>query len=110
MMCRRLPLLLLLTLAALLVLGSSDPTSGQAAAQIAQIGADEVLHINLAANDLVYDPLTQKIYASVPGSFGPTGNSITAIDPRTGLVGPPAFVGSDPGPMAITDNGQYIYV
>src|SRR4029079_17511347 len=69
-------------------------------------GADSIRQVSLPANDLAYDPTTGKIYASVPGSAGSIGNSITAIDPETGQVGASVFVGSEPGKLAISDQGQ----
>src|SRR5262249_47201098 len=71
----------------------------------------EVRILSLAANDLVYDAANQMIYASVPGSAGfGIGNSITAIDPNAGTIGQSVFVGSEPTKLAISDNGQYVYV
>lgn len=69
-----------------------------------------VRQITLATKDLVYDPLTQRIYASVPSSAGAIGNSITQIDPVPGTVGASVPIGSEPGKLAISDNSQYIYV
>ena len=66
--------------------------------------------VQLAANDIVYDRFSRKIYATVPASAGsPRGNSITPIDPFTLTVGSSVPVGSDPGRLVVTDNGQYLY-
>jgi DNA-binding beta-propeller fold protein YncE len=73
-------------------------------------GPGELRQITLATRDLVVDPNTQTIYASVPSSAGASGNSLTPIDPFAGTAGPPVAVGSEPGPLAISDNGQYIYI
>ncbi len=62
--------------------------------------------INLATNDLIFDPGTQRIYTSVPGSPG----SITPIDPVTGTLGPVISVGNEPVKLAISDNRQFLYV
>ncbi|MEM6274364.1 MAG: hypothetical protein AAF735_03895 [Myxococcota bacterium] len=66
----------------------------------------------LIANDLVADPLRGLLYASVPSTstFSGAGNSVAAIDPETATVTEAVFVGSEPGPLAITDDGQYLYV
>jgi hypothetical protein len=66
--------------------------------------------IALAAKDLIYDPFRNKIYASVPSNAGAISNTITVIDPETGAVGPSVPIGSEPGTLAISDNGQYLYV
>jgi len=66
--------------------------------------------ISLVTNDIIYDPLSKKIYASIPSRAGAIGNSITVIDPETGSIGPSIFVGSEPNKLAISDNGQFLYV
>lgn len=66
--------------------------------------------VALAANDLVYDPLRQVVYASVPSSAGALGNTITVVQPSTGALGPSVFVGSEPGRLALSDDGQFLYV
>lgn len=69
-----------------------------------------IRQISLATNDLIYDPVNKRIYASVPSSAGSIGNSITLINPGSGAVGPSIPVGSEPGKLAISDNSQYLYV
>jgi hypothetical protein len=72
--------------------------------------APSIRTISLAANDLIYDPDTERIYASVPGTAGARGNSITPLDPATGNLGTSVVVGSEPTKLARADNGQYLYV
>ena len=66
--------------------------------------------LSLIANDLAYNPFDGMLYASLPGGDGPSGNSIVAIDPLTGRLGTPIPVGSEPGHLAISDDGRYLYV
>lgn len=66
--------------------------------------------ISLVANDLVYAQSTGQIFASIPSTAGPQGNSLVPIDPATGSVGTGTFVGSEPSKLAISDDGQVIYV
>jgi len=73
-------------------------------------GPGELREVNLTTNDLVIDPVTQTIFASVPSSVSPSGNSLTPIDPVTGVTGTPVTVGSEPGKLAISDDGSSIYV
>jgi hypothetical protein len=68
-----------------------------------------VRRVDLPANNLVYSEATQSLYASVPGTAGVNGNSITKIAPVTGEVGPPVFIGSEPHRMAISSDGQTIW-
>jgi hypothetical protein len=71
---------------------------------------DFIRRINLTTNDLVFSPSAGRIYASVPSSVGSSGNSVQAIDPTTGLVTSSTFVGSEPGRLAISDDGHSVYV
>lgn len=70
----------------------------------------EVRILPLATNDIVYDPGTARIYASVPGRVVAIGNSIVPIDPETGLSGTAVWVGSEPNKLARSDDGQFLYV
>ena len=69
-----------------------------------------IRRVTLPANNLVYSEATQALYASVPSTAGANGNSITKITPETGAVGPSTFVGSEPNKMAISEDGQTIWV
>ena len=69
-----------------------------------------VRQIRIATNDLIFDPMTQLLYASLPSSVGAKGNSITSIDPVAGTVGGSAFIGSEPTVIAQCDDGHTIYV
>jgi hypothetical protein len=67
--------------------------------------------VALDTNDIAFDPFTRKLYASVPSTASQvTGNSIVSIDPLTGKLGKPVFVGSEPTRIGISDDGQYLYV
>src|SRR5207302_9985913 len=64
-----------------------------------------------ASNDLIYDPTRKLLWASVPSSAGPLlGNGIVSIDPYTGILGTPIWVGSEPNQMAISDDGSTMWV
>src|SRR4029077_9333914 len=67
--------------------------------------------ISVPTNDLTYSSFTGLLYASVPSSGGPAlGNSIVPIDPNTGILGTPIFVGSEPTKMAMSSDGKVIWV
>jgi hypothetical protein len=66
--------------------------------------------IDLPTNDLIYDPVSGKIYASVPSTAGSYGNRIVPITVPTATLGTPIYVGSEPNRLAVSDNGQYLYV
>jgi hypothetical protein len=69
-----------------------------------------VSEISLTTQDLLYDPIHDLIFASLPSSTGSNGNSIVTIAPTTGAVGSPIFVGSEPNKLAISANGQFLYI
>jgi trimeric autotransporter adhesin len=66
--------------------------------------------LNLPANDLVWDPFAQRIYASLPSTYGPSGNTIAVINPATGAINGYHFAGSEPGKLALSSDSQYLYV
>lgn len=68
-------------------------------------GAAELRVLSLSVGDLEFDPSRQLIYASLPDS-----NSIVTIDPETGSISEPVFVGTNPVALAISDDGRYLYV
>lgn len=68
-----------------------------------EASAQRIIEVNLRTNDIVYDPASDTIYASVPSSVGlPRGNSITPIDPHSGAIGTSVFIGSEPNLLAET--------
>lgn len=79
-------------------------------AGIAPAAADSVLSIPLPTKDLVYDPVRGLLHASVPGRAGSIGNSVIALDPEKAALGVPLWVGSEPGKLALSDDGRSLYV
>jgi uncharacterized repeat protein (TIGR01451 family) len=87
----------------------SNPAPGGGATASLPFTIDQL--VSLDAADLVFDPFTRKLYASVPSTAPQLqGNSIVSIDPSTGAIGTPVNIGSQPGPMAESDDGQWLYV
>ena len=70
---------------------------------------DFIRRIDLWTNDLVYSSTTGRLYVSLPSFPGSGGNSIAAIDPTTGLITSTTFIGSEPGKLALSDDGHTIY-
>jgi trimeric autotransporter adhesin len=66
--------------------------------------------LNIPANDLIWDPVARRIYASLPSSFGENGNSIAVINPINGNVLAYHFAGSEPNQLAISSDSAYLYV
>ena len=61
-------------------------------------------------NDLVWNATAAKIYVSMPGVQGDSGDAIGIIDPVAGSVSSSGFLGSDPARISLSDDGQYFYV
>jgi hypothetical protein len=66
--------------------------------------------LDLPANDLVWDPFAQRLYGSMPSSYGANGNSIAVINPSTGAVTGYFFAGSEPTKLALDSTSKYLYV
>jgi hypothetical protein len=75
-----------------------------------QITVNDIRILSFATNDIIYDKSRQKIYASIPSTATSNPNSITVIDPVTGNIGPSLAVGTEPTKLAISDDGQFLYV
>jgi hypothetical protein len=67
------------------------------------------LEIDQASNDIVYDPLNQVIYLSVPGGAPTNGNTISVVSLASGTITSSAFAGSEPDAIAISDDSQFLY-
>ncbi|HMH41941.1 MAG TPA: NF038122 family metalloprotease, partial [Pyrinomonadaceae bacterium] len=68
-----------------------------------------IRQVSLPTNDIVYDPVSQRIFASVPSRARSIGNSITEINPFSATIGPSVFVGNEPNKLAIGNTFHYIY-
>jgi YVTN family beta-propeller protein len=64
----------------------------------------------LIANGFIYNPFDHRLYVSVSGQEGAVGNSIAVIDPFTGSVEKTIYVGSEPASLALSDDGEVLYV
>lgn len=66
--------------------------------------------VPLTTNHIVYDSFNQKVYASIPGSAASNPNTVARIDAGTGAVEAYLPVGSEPDALALSSDGQYLYV
>jgi hypothetical protein len=113
----RLPFLLLICdtfLCACLLWGALTWAMPAHAAPAQALGGNStiisVTHLALGARDILSDPFRSVIYASLPSGVGAGGNRILPIEVPTGTLGTSLFVGSEPNHMALSDDGQYLYV
>jgi hypothetical protein len=72
--------------------------------------AQTVRTLELHVNDLVFDAASGRLLASAADDAGPLANSIVPIDPATGALGEPVKLGSEPGRLALADDGSRLYV
>ena len=68
------------------------------------------LSVPISAADLVFDPYTRLLWASIPSEGRSNQNMIVSIDPTTGAVGTPSPIGNEPWAEALSDDGQFLYV
>src|SRR6185369_10341620 len=70
---------------------------------------DSVTEIRVMANDLAWDAVGGRIYASVPNAQVDLGNTLVSFNPLSGQYDLPIPVGKEPSKLAVTANGQYLY-
>ena len=73
------------------------------------VDSSGVIHVALPAGGLVFDSLRNLLWAGVKGNGGAVGNDLVAIDPSSGTIVKSIYVGSEPGALAISDDGQRIF-
>lgn len=87
----------------------TNPSPGGGISQVAPLTIYDL--VNVPANGLLFDPYSQFLYATLPGTATTlTGNSILTINPVSGVVGTPIAVGSQPTVLAETGDGNYLYI
>lgn len=70
---------------------------------------DTVIQLPLHAHSLAWDPKRSVIYASVAADSKNNSNTIAVIDPIAGAVSSTTALGVEPGSLAISDDGQFLY-
>jgi len=86
------------------------PSAWASRAAAPQAETHSVRQLPIVTKDVVFDQITGKFYASVPSRAGAMGNSIARINPVTGVVEGYVFIGSEPGKLALSDDGHTLYV
>lgn len=68
-------------------------------------------YLAVTSNSSVFNPVDGLLYLSIPSAAGaPLGNSVVSVDPATGAIGQPIFVGSEPNQLAISTDGETLFV
>jgi hypothetical protein len=83
------------------------PTQSNAGLQPAQA---TLTSVSTPGNDIAFDPTRDVIYASVPSTATSNANSIAVLNASTGAVSSTFATVTNPGPLAVSDDGQYLYV
>ena len=101
-----------LATASIVQLSVSNPSPGgmSPAIQFDVTYPTKIAILDLPANNLVWDPYAQRIYASVPSSYGSNGNTIAVIDPSKARIDGYYFAGSEPDQLALSADSKYLYV
>jgi len=90
----------------------TDNNGKTASAQLTlqQNVSQSVQIVNLAVNDMTFDPVSGNIWAVLQPTDVNYPNSIVAINPSTGAIGTVIPMGVAPGHIAVTDDGQFAYM
>ncbi|HEV7925684.1 MAG TPA: fibronectin type III domain-containing protein [Verrucomicrobiae bacterium] len=64
----------------------------------------------LTAADLVYNPFRKLLYATMLASAGSYSNCLVTIDPVLGRVVNSYYLGNDPSSLALSADGQFLYI
>ena len=73
------------------------------------VGCDHDI-LEQPTNDMVLDASGQRLLLTIPNTDLVYGNSVGFFDPLSLTITAATFVGSDPDPIAITDDGLFAYV
>lgn len=61
-----------------------------------------------SSNNLIFDPVHQVFFISVPSTASGLGNTVTALDLSGNKISS-QFAGSDPNVLGLSDDGQFLY-
>jgi len=85
-----------------------NPTPGGGAS--AAIPLTRFAVLNLSAASLASTPGSTLVYASMPSWSVTDPSTVIPINAETGSLGTPIAVGNDPGLMALSSDGKYLFV
>jgi len=85
-------------------------TDGVVASSPFQVSNTLIRMLDLPTRDIAWDAARGVIYASTPSSAGDAGDAIAVIDPVIGTIKALVPLGVEPSKLALSDDGQYLYV
>jgi len=86
----------------------TNPTPGGGTG--APVTLTTYLSVPMQVSAMIYDPFGRLIFAAIPAASATNPNTVVSVDPLTGNVSAPIAVGTDPETLAVSDDGQYLYV
>ena len=66
--------------------------------------------VSMYTRDIAYYRVANRIYASVADHSASLSNTLASVNPQTGTVEWSIAVGTEPGKLALSDDGQYVYI
>jgi hypothetical protein len=69
-----------------------------------------ISQMSMGASDLIWDPHSHQFFMSLPADAPKFSNSVISLDPASGVFQNPVPVGGNPGKLAASDDGQYLFV
>ena len=69
-----------------------------------------VITADLKTTDLVYDPIGQRVYATVPNDGGARANTLTSLDPYTGRFLDTIPIGFEPKSLVLGEGSRTLFV
>ena len=88
----------------------TNPRPGGGPSNTVTFTVYEVTILDIRTSDMIYDSHSGKIFVSRPAISRSDRNSITQIDPETGTIERSIPICSEPGRLAVSDNGEALYV
>jgi len=93
---------------ALVTVTNPSPGGGTSGAPFQVLYQPTIL--NQLTNEMIWDPVNQVIYISVPGSAVTHANQVCILNPLTAAIVSCQSAGSEPDVLALSDDSQYLYV
>ena len=90
--------------------GTSSQVDVSLALDLGATAPANTLELPLDAVDIAYDAGTHRLYAAISGNSTSSPNEIAVIDPSSGSILNWIAVGNNPARIALSDDGQYLYV
>jgi hypothetical protein len=85
-------------------------TPGPGGGQSAPVTLTEYQTLSTQNSYLLYEPVSKQLFASIPAASTTNPNTVLPINPVTVAAGTPIAVGNDPGVLAASSDGAYLYV